>query len=97
SLFTLSLHDALPIFLSCRLYTTSSPSSIIRWRRPAREKLVDGVVAGREGNTCRGSAGGEQRFDGARRAAIHPVRIDARRAPSKRSEEHTSELQSRGQ
>ena len=66
------------IVLTCRLYTTRSPSSIIRWRRPAREKLVDGVVSGREGNTCRGSAGGEQRFDGARRAAIHPVRINAR-------------------
>src|SRR3712207_6861367 len=76
-IYTLSLHDALPIF-------AASPSPAT-FRRPGARRLVR-VIAG---GSRRGSSAcpRPRRKRGCRRAG--------RNRPARRSEEHTSELQSR--
>src|SRR3712207_7618466 len=75
-IYTLSLHDALPIFQPWR-------------RRPAGARRVDGGIGGDLSVAAKAAAaaGGAAGGDG-RRRAVGLV-------PDLRSEEHTSELQSR--
>src|SRR5206468_6211910 len=93
--YTLSLHDALPI---------STPDRIDRRHRaPCRSRIVpDGLSSSRLVYPCRfgrrrtGAAEFLERLFCAARSSSPPIRHISRRAVSKdRSEEHTSELQSR--
>src|SRR5206468_11164833 len=79
--YTLSLHDALPIFVRC----TSPPSCCCRTggRRIALRAIRCSSITATSRATWRATAG----------ATSRPT--PARRRRSARSEEHTSELQSR--
>src|SRR5206468_9811869 len=82
-LYTLSLHDALPIFPASVVRRATTPSE-------ARESTTRARVP-RRGRARRGEPA---RPTGARRAGRPAPRRRARRE-LRRSEEHTSELQSR--
>src|SRR2546422_8449662 len=75
-IYTLSLHDALPI---CRAATTAVRGAT---SAPAEARRA----ASRSRSCCRGRA---------RREAAPAAMSEAAAAPRNRSEEHTSELQSR--
>src|SRR5690606_40204239 len=86
ALYTLSLHDALPIWIHRRDLAVDDP--VFRHRGPADDPLRHALPASFPGTSRR-------RHPSGTRARVPLVAVDEHRHGDQRSEEHTSELQSR--